>query len=105
LDNQVREHTFTVNDLNDATLGVQQAWDAGSQYLQANPATSNAEYPENIWNYVRSPGRRYQDAVNKLRDDWSAKASPQQLSDDFERIGRRYDELIEVYNDRVNALF
>ncbi|WP_165353287.1 DUF3829 domain-containing protein [Pseudomonas sp. ACM7] len=105
LDSRVREQTFTSSDLSDATLKLQQAWDDGTRYLQANPATSNADYPENIWNYVRSPGKNYLDAVNRLRDDWAANASPQQLSDDFERIGRRYDQLIEVYNDRVNPLF
>lgn len=105
LDSAVREQNLTVNDLGDATIMLQQAWDDGSRYMQANPSTSNADYPEYIWNYVRSPGRRYLDAVNKLRDDWAAKASPQQLSDDFERIGRRYDQLIEIYNDRVNPLF
>jgi hypothetical protein len=105
LDNAVRERTYTPSDLSDATTMLQQAWDDGSRYLQANPATSNADYPENIWNYVRSPGQHYLDAVNKLRDDWAAKASPQQLSDDFERIGRRYDQLIATYNNRVNTLF
>ncbi|TFB37921.1 DUF3829 domain-containing protein [Pseudomonas sp. F01002] len=105
LDNRVRERTFNASDLSDATLMLQQAWDDGTRYMQANPATSNADYPENIWNYVRSPGKNYLDAVNRLRDDWAANASPQQLSDDFERIGRRYDQLIEVYNDRVNPLF
>lgn len=105
LDSRVREQALTAGDLHDATLALQKAWDDGSQYLQANPATSNADYPENIWNYLRSPGKNYLNAVNKLRDDWVAKASPQQLSDDYERIGRRYDELIEVYNDRVNPLF
>ena len=50
---------------------------------------------------LHSPGEHYRDAVNRLRDDWVAKAPPQQLSDDYERIGRRYDQLIEVYNDRV----
>jgi hypothetical protein len=105
LDNRVRERTFTASDLSDATLMLQQAWDDGTRYMQANPATSNADYPENIWNYVRSPGKNYLDAVNRLRDDWAANASPQQLSDDFERIGRRYDQLIEVYNDRVSPLF
>lgn len=105
LDSRVREGTFTASDLSNATLKLQQAWDAGSHYLQANPATSNADYPENIWNYMRSPGKNYLDAVNTLRDDWAATASPQQLSDDFERIGRRYDQLIDVYNDRVNPLF
>lgn len=104
LDNGVRDRTFTASDLSGATLPLQQAWDDGSRYMQANSATSNADYPENIWNYVRSPGKHYLDAVNKLHDDWAAKASPQQLSDDFERIGRRYDQLIEVYNDRVNSL-
>ncbi|MFJ7108494.1 MAG: DUF3829 domain-containing protein [Pseudomonas sp.] len=105
LDSRVRERTFTASDLSDATLMLQQAWDDGTRYMQANPATSNADYPENIWNYVRSPGKNYLDAVNRLRVDWAANASPQQLSDDFERIGRRYDQLIEVYNDRVNPLF
>ncbi|WP_283190733.1 DUF3829 domain-containing protein [Pseudomonas sp. PMCC200344] len=105
LDNRVRERTFNASDLSDATLMLQQAWDDGTRYMQANPATSNADYPENIWNYVRSPGKNYLDAVNRLRDDWAANASPQQLSDDFERIGRRYDQLIEVYNGRVNPLF
>ena len=39
------------------------------------------------------------------RDDWAAKAPPQQLSDDFERIGRRYDELLQVYNQQVEPIF
>lgn len=105
LDERVREQRFSANDLSGATLALQQAWDDGSAYLQANPATSNADYPETIWNYIRLPGKHYLDAVNTLRDDWAAKAPPQQLSDDYERIGRRYDQLIEVYNDRVNPLF
>ncbi|TVT83059.1 DUF3829 domain-containing protein [Pseudomonas sp. H3(2019)] len=105
LDSRVRERTFAASDLSDATLALQQAWDNGSRYMEANPATSNADYPENIWNYVRSPGKNYLDSVNRLRDDWAAKASPQQLSDDFDRIGRRYDQLVEVYNERVNPLF
>jgi hypothetical protein len=101
LDERVREGTFTASDLRDATLPLQNAWDAGSQYLQTHPATSSVDFPETTWAYLHSPGEHYRDAVNRLRDDWVAKAPPQQLSDDYERIGRHYDQLIEVYNDRV----
>lgn len=105
LDNHVREQTLAVDNLGDATQKLQLAWDNGNRYMEANLATSTADYPENIWNYVRSPGRNYLNAVNKLRDDWTATAPPQQLSDDFENIGRRYDALVEVYNQQVDQLF
>lgn len=105
VDSHIRAQTLSVSELNGATNNLQLAWDNGTRYLEANPATSTADYPEKIWNYMRSPGGNYLKAVDKLRDDWMAKASPQQLSDDFERIGRRYDTLVEVYNGQVELLF
>lgn len=103
LDHAVAENTLTPADLDPQPL--QQAWDDGAAYMAANPATSNADYPEKIWAYVRDPGSRYVSAVVQLRDDWAAKAAPQQLSDDVERIGRRYDELLQVYNRQVEPVF
>ncbi|MHC8309028.1 hypothetical protein ACYZUC_05380 [Pseudomonas sp. GT1P32] len=105
LDNHIREQTLSVDDLSDASKNLQLAWDNGTRYLQANPATSTADYPEKIWKHMRSPGESYLKAIEKLRDDWTAKASPQQLSDDFEIIGRRYDWLVGVYNEQVEPLF
>ncbi|WP_454563691.1 DUF3829 domain-containing protein [Pseudomonas sp. AIG] len=105
LDKRVRDQAFSPNDLSLGAMALQDAWDAGTAYMQAHPATSNADSPENLWNYVRAPGQRYLEAVNRLHDHWAANASAQQLSEDYQRVGRAYDQLIEVYNGQVAQLY
>ncbi|WP_248741736.1 MULTISPECIES: DUF3829 domain-containing protein [unclassified Pseudomonas] len=105
LDERVRERSLALDDLSDGAIALRNAWDSGNRYMQLNTATSSADYPESIWNHVREPGERYLLAVNRLHEDWVSKAPAQQLSDDFERIGRAYDQLIEVYNSQVSRLF
>ncbi|WP_166219432.1 DUF3829 domain-containing protein [Pseudomonas atagonensis] len=105
LDNRVRDQRFSPNDLSMGAQALQDAWDEGSAYFKDHPATSTADSPENLWNYVRAPGQRYLEAVNRMHDHWVSKASAQQLNEDYQRVGGAYDQLIEVYNRQVFDLY
>ncbi|QHF45013.1 hypothetical protein PspS35_14940 [Pseudomonas sp. S35] len=58
-----------------------------------------------LWYNIKAPADEYLKALNTLRQDWQDHAAPQQLSDDYYLVTRRYDALLSYYNRLARNAF
>lgn len=84
---------------------LQQAADAGKAYLRAHPTQHLDEEARNLWYSITPAADDYVAAMGTLHQDWLQHAPPQQLSDDYYLVTRRYDALLSYYNRPARNAF
>ena len=92
----------TVATLADA---VQQAADGAKAYIRKPTSPERDEDAEYMWYVITAPAEAYLTALHTLEKDWQARALPQQLSDDYYLVTRRYDALLSYYNRQARNTF
>ncbi|WP_097303558.1 DUF3829 domain-containing protein [Pseudomonas chlororaphis] len=94
--------TLNQQNLAQAIKRLQETWDKSGD-------SSDSEYVsegiQQLWRKVKLPAANYLQALEALNEHWAGNASPQQLSDDFAQAQRRYDLLIDGYNQAVGQTY
>jgi hypothetical protein len=86
--------------LADALSDLQQTWDHAQLYLRPNQPTSNAE-AQQLWQRIRQPGYDYLGALQTLTRHSSENPDPERLNADYFETQRRFDLLVDTYNQAV----
>lgn len=84
---------------------LQKAADAGKAYLRAHPTEHLDEEARNLWYTITPAADDYLAALGTLHQNWLQHAPPQQLSDDYYLVTRRYDALLSYYNRPARNAF
>jgi hypothetical protein len=105
IDQGVRDASLTPQQLLSLTETLQQASDASKAFLVKMPRSKREDEATHLWYATRSSADAYLQALRTLHRDWREHASPQQLSDDYYLITRRYDALLSYYNKPARNAF
>ena len=86
--------------LTDALSDLQQTWDYAQRYLRPNQPTSEAE-AQRLWQQIKQPGYAYLGALQTLARHSSENPDPERLDADYFETQRRFDLLVDTYNQAV----
>ncbi|NJJ56752.1 hypothetical protein FBY10_12127 [Pseudomonas sp. SJZ103] len=86
--------------LADALSDLQQSWDHAQQYLRPNLPISDAK-AQQLWQRIRQPGYDYLGALQTLARHSSETPDPERLNADYFETQRRFDLLVDTYNQAV----
>jgi hypothetical protein len=84
---------------------VQQAADSARAYVRTHPGDKLDEEAHFLWYTLNEPADAYLSALRTLTQHWHEHAPPQQLSDDYYLVTRRYDALLSYYNKPARNAF
>ena len=101
----VRDANLTPQRVADLTEGVRKAAEDSRVFLNAMPSRRLDDEAIYLWYNIKAPADEYLKALNTLHQDWQDHAAPQQLSDDYYRVTRRYDALLSYYNRLARNAF
>jgi hypothetical protein len=101
----VRAANLTPQHLSRLTDAVQKAAEDSRVVMNAMPSRRPDDEAIYLWYNIKAPADEYLKALNTLRQDWQDQAAPQQLSDDYYLITRRYDALLSYYNRLARNAF
>ncbi|MFL1495184.1 DUF3829 domain-containing protein [Pseudomonas antarctica] len=105
IDSGVREASLTPKALAALTTAVQRANERSAAFVD-NIADKNLnDEALHLWYTLRAPADDYLKALQNLLQDWLDHAPPQQLSDDYYLVTRRYDALLSYYNRPARNAF
>jgi len=105
IDQGVRNASLTPQALAALTNSVQQAGDGSEAFLNSLPRKDRNGDAAYLWYSVKPNVDAYLEALQTLHKDWLAHAAPQQLSDDYYVVTRRYDALLSYYNRQARNGF
>jgi len=97
--------TLTPKTLAPLIDAVQQASMQGKDYVRLHPAKPRDEFANYLWHTITPSADAYLQALQSLQQHWLEHATPQQLSDDFALVTRRYDVLLSFYNKPARSTF
>lgn len=97
--------TLTPKTLAPLIDAVQQASMQGKDYVRLHPGKPREEFANGLWQTITPSADAYLQALQSLQQHWLEHATPQQLSDDFALVTRRYDVLLSVYNRSARSAF
>lgn len=101
----MRDASLTPQAVATLAAAVQQAADGTKAYIRTPTSPERDEDAEYMWYIITSPAEAYLAALRTLEKDWQARALPQQLSDDYYLVTRRYDALLSYYNRQARNTF
>ena len=84
----------------DALSDLQQTWDYAQRYLRPNLPTSEAK-AQQLWQRIKQPGYDYLGALQALAQHSSEPPDPERLNADYFETQRRFDLLVDAYNQAV----
>lgn len=102
LSDGVAAQTLDPQTLAQITKALKSAWGKGENTVGADDVSQELQ---TLWKRVKPPADDYLQALDVLNEHWASNAPPQQLSDDFGRAQRRYDLLIDGYNQAVGQTY
>jgi len=105
LEQGARLATLTPKALAPLVDAVQQASMQGKDYVRLHPAKPRDEFANYLWHTITPSADAYLQALQSLQQHWLEHATPQQLSDDFALVTRRYDVLLSFYNKPARSAF
>lgn len=105
IEHEMRDASLTPQTVADLTEAVQAAADHGNAYKRLHPGSKRDEEARNLWYTIGPAAEAYLAALTTLRQDWLAHAAPQQLSEDYYLVTRRYDALLSYYNRPARNAF
>jgi len=86
--------------LTDALSDLQQTWDYAQRYLRPNQPTSEAE-AQRLWQQIKQPGYADLGALQTLARHSSENPDTERLDADYFETQRRFDLLVDTYNQAV----
>jgi hypothetical protein len=105
IDQGMRNASLTPQTLAALTAAVQVAGEKSHRAVKNVPRTARDEDAAYLWYSVKPSVDAYLEAMQALLNDWLDHASPQQLSDDYYVVARRYDSLLSYYNRQARNTF
>lgn len=105
IDQGVKAASLTPKDLAALTAAVQRAYENSAAFVDQLPNKQRDDETVHLWYSIRTPADAYLNALQGLLQDWLDHAPPQQLSDDYYLVTRRYDALLSYYNRPARNAF
>lgn len=105
VDQGMRNASLTPQALATLAAAVQVAGENTERFAKGVPRTARDEDAAYLWYSVKPSVDAYLEAMHALLNDWLDHASPQQLSDDYYVVARRYDSLLSYYNRQARNTF
>lgn len=105
IDEGVRNANLTPKALAALTAAVQRANENSAGFVDQIPDKKLNDETLHLWYTIRAPADAYLKALQSLLQDWLDHAPPQQLSDDYYLVTRRYDALLSYYNRPARNAF
>lgn len=105
IDDGVRTASLTPQALAKLTAAVQRANENSATFVDHIPNKNLNDEALHLWYVIRQPADAYLIALHNLLQDWLDHAPPQQLSDDYYLVTRRYDALLSYYNRPARNAF
>lgn len=105
IDQGVRAADLTPQALAALTASVQRAQESAAAFVDQMPDKELTEETLHLWYTLRTPADTYLAALQGMLQDWLNHATPQQLSDDYDLVTRRYDVLLSYYNRPARNAF
>ena len=105
IDEGVRNANLTPKALAALTAAVQRANENSAGFVDQIPDKNLNDETQHLWYTIRAPADAYLKALQSLLQDWLDHAPPQQLSDDYYLVTRRYDALLSYYNRPARNAF
>lgn len=102
---EMRSASLTPQTVATLTAAVQTTADSTRAYVREHRSRMQDEDARFLWSTIEPATDAYLVALNALHQDWLAHAPPQQLSDDYYRVTRRYDALLSYYNRQARNAF
>ena len=101
----MRAANLTPQTVATLTDTLQQAADGAKAYIRKPTRPERDEEAEYMWHAITPAADAYLTALRTLEQDWRGRAKPQQLSDDYYLVTRRYDALLSYYNRQARNAF
>ncbi|MGY2291002.1 DUF3829 domain-containing protein [Pseudomonas sp. SDO528_S397] len=101
----VRRADLTPSTLAPLIEAVQSAAQNGKAYVNTHPASAADAFASHLWQTLVPPADAYLEALQTLQQHWDKHAAPQQLSDDYYLVTRRYDILLSYYNKLARSTY
>lgn len=105
IDSGVRDAILTPKALAALTAAVQRANERSAAFVERIPDKDLTDETLHLWYTLRAPADDYLKALQSMLQDWLEHAPPQQLSDDYYLVTRRYDALLSYYNRPARNAF
>ncbi|MGR3885482.1 DUF3829 domain-containing protein [Pseudomonas sp. 1152_12] len=101
----MRNASLTPQTVGTLANAVQKAADDVKAYVRLHPGQTMDEEARFLWYTITPPADEYLARLNSLKQHWLDHAPPQQLSDDYYLVTRRYDALLSYYNRPARNAF
>lgn len=101
----VRDANLTPQQVADLTEALRQTAEDSRIFLNAMPSRRLDDEAIHLWYNIKAPADEYLKALVTLHQHWQDHAAPQQLSDDYDLVTRRYDALLSYYNRLARNAF
>lgn len=94
----MHDASLTPKTLAALTARVQRATEDSAGFVAKLPRTPQEDESLHLWFAIKEPGDEYLKALHNLLQHWLDHNTPQQLSNDYYLVTRRYDALLSYYN-------
>ena len=105
IEHGMRDASLTPQAVTTLSDAVQQASEGAKAYIRQPTSPERDEAAEYMWYIITPAAEAYLAALHTLEKDWRDHAPPQQLSDDYDLVTRRYDALLSYYNRQARNTF
>lgn len=105
IDQGVHDANLTPQALAKLIVAVQRANENSTAFVDQIPNKQLNDETIHLWYSIKAPADTYLNALHTLLQDWLEHAPPQQLSDDYYLVTRRYDALLSYYNKSARNAF
>ena len=105
IENGMRNANLTLQTVSTLADSLQQAGEGAKAYIRKPTSPERDEEAEYMWHAITPAADAYLTALRTLEKNWRGHATPQQLSDDYYLVTRRYDALLSYYNRQARNSF
>lgn len=105
IEHGMRDTRLTPHTVATLTDALQDAADGAKAYMRQPTTPERDEEAAYLWYAITPAAEAYLTALRTLEKNWREHASPQQLSDDYYLVTRRYDALLSYYNRQARNTF
>ncbi|GFM79382.1 hypothetical protein PSCICN_00740 [Pseudomonas cichorii] len=98
LDEQAGSQRLTPEQVQALHRSLLAAWTDAEHYFKTLPRLTSAGGGKPVWREISEPAKIWIDALATLQQHWTARAEPEQLSNDFIAVDNGYDRMWTLYN-------
>ncbi|MBX8515459.1 DUF3829 domain-containing protein [Pseudomonas cichorii] len=98
LDEQAGSQRLTPEQVQALHSSLLAAWTDAEDYFKTLPRLTAVGGGKPVWREISEPAKTWIDALATLQQHWTARAEPEQLSNDFIAVDNGYDRMWTLYN-------